>query len=65
MNCQSRLITSDEYAERRKVSPKTLANKRSRKKGIRYYKIGGKVYYHLDDVEREESESVIETVHPG
>tara|TARA_B100001059_G_C17516673_1_gene418625 strand:- start:239 stop:640 length:402 start_codon:yes stop_codon:yes gene_type:complete len=46
---QKKLITQKELATRWRVSERTLEQKRSRKKGLNFYKPGGKVLYDLND----------------
>jgi hypothetical protein len=43
-----------ELSRRWNVSPRTLENKRWRKEGPAYLKIGGRVLYRLEDVEAYE-----------
>lgn len=43
--------TTEECAAILKVSPKTLETWRSRGKGPKYYKVGGRVLYKKSDIE--------------
>src|SRR5262245_44229677 len=45
------LISADELARRLGVKPKTLANERSAAKGPAYYKLHGRIYYSMSDVD--------------
>ena len=55
----SNTIEVDELAERWGVSKKTIDNRRYRGQGPNYFKIGGKIKYDLDDVQRMEQDSYI------
>lgn len=47
-----------ELARRWKISPRTLERWRWLRQGPRYLKIGGRVVYRIEDVERFEAEQV-------
>ena len=55
----SNTIEVDELAERWGVSKKTIDNRRYRGQGPNYFKIGGKILYDLEDVQRMEQDSYI------
>ncbi|MFN3748313.1 MAG: helix-turn-helix transcriptional regulator [Sphingorhabdus sp.] len=47
-------LTQSELAKRWRFSPRTLEGWRDRGIGPRYYKIGNRVLYHIDDIEAAE-----------
>jgi len=49
---QKRSLTPEGVSEIYQIPKGTLANLRSQKKGPRYYKVGRRVIYFIDDVER-------------
>ena len=52
-------LTTEQLAERWNISPQTLENWRSSKKGPDYVKMGGVIVYRLEDVRRYEMENLI------
>ena len=61
MKHASPLLSPKQLAQRWGISLKTLANHRSRKSGLPYHKINSLVRYRMDDVEAQESSSLIQT----
>lgn len=59
----SDLLTEKELAERWKIKPETLRNWRAQKKGIPYFGLMGdikpRIRYRIQDIEKYESENVI------
>lgn len=53
------LLTPADLAERWSMSVGTLANLRSARKGPAYLRIGGAVRYRPEDIERYESEAMV------
>mgnify|MGYP001562528755 FL=1 len=52
-------LTTEQLAERWGISPQTLENWRSSKKGPDYVKMGGVIVYRLEDVRRYEVDNLI------
>lgn len=52
-------LTTEQLAERWGISPQTLDNWRSSKKGPDYVKMGGVIVYRLEDVRRYEMGNLI------
>jgi hypothetical protein len=52
-------IEVEELAKRWGVTKKTIDNRRYRNQGPNYFKIGGKILYDLEDVQRMENDSYI------
>jgi len=55
----SNTIEVGDLAKRWGVSKKTIDNRRYRGQGPNYFKIGGKILYDLEDVQRMEQDSYI------
>ena len=53
-----RHLNQVELADRWNISPRTLERWRSSGEGLPYLKIGGRVVYRLEDVERYEQEQL-------
>jgi|TARA_B110000305_G_scaffold190890_1_gene213385 hypothetical protein len=53
-------IEADELAKRWGVTKKTIDNRRYRRLGPSYFKIGGKIKYDLEDVRRMEGDAYID-----
>ena len=53
-------IEVEDLAKRWGVTKKTIDNRRYRRQGPSYFKIGGKIKYDLEDVRRMESESYVD-----
>lgn len=51
-NMQKRALTPEGVSEVYQIPKGTLANLRSQKRGPRYYKVGRRVIYFIEDVER-------------
>jgi predicted DNA-binding transcriptional regulator AlpA len=49
------LLTTDEVAERWRMSGRTLERWRSERYGPRYVRLGGTIRYRLDEIEAYES----------
>jgi hypothetical protein len=49
---QKRALTPESVSEIYQIPKGTLANLRSQKRGPRYYKVGRRVIYFVEDVER-------------
>ena len=54
-------LTTEQLAERWGVSPQTLENWRSAKRGPDYVKMGGVIVYRIEDVRRYERDNIIKT----
>lgn len=52
-------LTTEQLAERWGISPQTLENWRSAKRGPDYVKMGGVIVYRIEDVRRYERDNVI------
>ncbi len=50
-NMQKRALTPEGVSEIYQIPRGTLANLRSQKRGARYYKVGRRVIYFIEDVE--------------
>jgi Helix-turn-helix domain len=61
----TRYLNQVELAERWRFSPRTLENWRCRGEGPSFHKIGGKVFYSLEDVEAYEQEQRRKKTAPG
>ncbi len=51
MKTLSQRLTNEEAAAELKVKPDTLDQWRYRRKGPRYYKVGGRIQYKRSDIE--------------
>ena len=54
----TRHLNQRELAERLNISPRTLERRRWLGEGPRFLKIGGRVVYRLQDIERYEAEQL-------
>lgn len=54
-------LDTDQAAEVLHVDPKTMANWRCQKRGPRYYKIGARCFYQLEDVREWAMKQVVQT----
>ena len=61
----TRYLNQVELAKRWRFSPRTLENGRCRGEGPLFHKIGGKVFYSMEDVEAYEQEQRRKKTAPG
>lgn len=52
-------LTTEQLAERWGISPQTLENWRSAKRGPDYVKMGGVIVYRIEDVRRYERDNIV------